>query len=97
MQHINNTSLHLAEYKADYPSKSEETSGLPLMVSGSREWVDIKDIRSNTDDFEDIGSAFSKSSDISIMQAEIGQAKSWLFRQKDLVDFAVEWMEANHK
>ncbi len=95
--HLNNTSLHLAEYRADYPSKSEETSGLPLMVSGSREWVDIKDIRSNTDDLEDIGSAFSRSSDISVVQAEIGQAKSQLFRQKDLVDFAVNWMETNRK
>lgn len=97
VEHINNTSLHLAEYRADYPSKSEEASGLPLMVSGRREWVDIKDIRSNTDDLEDIGSAFSRSSDISVVQAEIGQAKSQLFRQKDLVDFAVDWMETNRK
>jgi len=95
--HINNTSLHLAEYRADYPSKSEETSGLPLMVSGRREWVDITDIKSHTDDFEDIGSAFFKSNDISVKEAEIGQARSRLFRQKDLVDFAVRWMEKNRK
>lgn len=95
--HINNTSLHLAEYRADYPSKSEEASGLPLMVSGRREWVDIKDIKSYTDDFKDIGSAFFKSNDISVMEAEIGQAKSQLFRQKDLVDFAIRWMEKNRK
>lgn len=95
--HINNTSLHLAEYRADYPSKSEEASGLPLMVSGRREWVDVKDIRSDTDDLEDIGSAFSRSGDISVVRAEIGQAKSQLFRQKDLVDFAVRWMKKNRK
>ena len=95
--HINNTSLHLAEYRVDYPSKSEETSGLPLMVSGSREWVDIVDIKSYTDDFEDIGSAFFRSSGISVMQAEIGQARSQFFRQRDLVDFTVKWMEANRK
>jgi aminoglycoside 3-N-acetyltransferase len=95
--HINNTSLHLAEYRADYPSKNEEASGLPLMVSGRREWVDIVDIKSYTDDFEDIGSAFSRSSDIYVVQAEIGQAKSQSFRQRDLVDFAVNWMETNRK
>ena len=95
--HINNTSLHLAEYRADYPSKSEEASGLPLMVSGRREWVDIKDIKSYTDDFEDIGSAFFKSKDMSVKEAKIGQARSQLFRQKDLVDFAVSWMEKNRK
>ena len=95
--HINNTSLHLAEYRADYPSKEEEAYGTPIMVSGRREWVDIKDIKSNTDDFEDISSAFSESSGVSIMQAKTGQAKSQLFRQKDLVDFAVDWMEKNRK
>ena len=95
--HTNNTSLHLAEYRADYPSKSEETSGLPLVVSGSREWVDIVDIKSYTDDFEDIGSAFSKSSDISVIEAKIGQARSRFFSQKKLVDFAVSWMEKNRK
>ena len=95
--HINNTSLHLAEYRADYPSKIEEASGLPLMVSGRREWVDIADIKSYTNDFEDIGSAFFKSNNISVVGAEIGQAKSQLFHQKDLVDFAVNWMEKNRK
>ena len=94
---INNTSIHLAEYRADYISKEEEVYGAPIIVSGKRKWVDIKDIKSNTDDFEDIGSAFSKSSDTSIIEAEIGQARSQLFRQKDLVDFAANWMEANRK
>ncbi|MFC2145648.1 aminoglycoside N(3)-acetyltransferase [Actinomycetota bacterium] len=95
--HINNTSLHLAEYRADYPSKSEEASGLPLMVSGHREWVDITDIKSYTDDFEDIGSAFSRSKGISVEEGDIGQAKSQLFSQRKLVDFAVDWMEKNRK
>lgn len=95
--HTNNTSLHLAEYRADYPLKSEEVSGLPLMVSGRREWVDIKDIKSYTDDFKGIGSVFSKSGDIHITGAEIGQAKSQFFSQRKLVDFAVNWMEKNRK
>ena len=95
--HANNTSLHLAEYRADYPSKIEEASGLPLMVSGRRKWVDITDIKSYTDDFEDIGSAFSRSNDVTVREAKIGQSKSQLFRQRELVDFAVKWMEANRK
>ncbi len=97
VEYINNTSLHLAEYRADYPSKSEETSGLPLMVSGRREWVDIKDIKSVTDDFEEIGSAFARSNKGSIVRSGIGQARSLLFSQRDLVDFAVDWMEKNRK
>lgn len=93
----NNTSIHLAEYRADYGSKEEEVCGAPLMVSGERKWVGIKDIRSSTDDFEELGSAFMKEKKELIKISNIGQARSQLFRQRDLVDFAVSWMEANRK
>jgi aminoglycoside 3-N-acetyltransferase len=95
--HINNTSIHLAEYRADYPSKEEESCGTPLMVSGEREWVDIKDIKTYTEDFEKLGSAFMKEKKELIKISNIGQASSQLFHQRDLVDFAVSWMEANRK
>lgn len=95
--YINNTSIHLAEYRASYPSKREEVSGTPLMISGKRKWVDIKDIEPVTDDFEKIGSGFMKDKKSVIRTGYIGQAKSQLIRQKALVDFAVEWMEKNRK
>ncbi|TET51120.1 MAG: AAC(3) family N-acetyltransferase, partial [Actinomycetota bacterium] len=95
--YINNTSIHLAEYRAEYPSKKEEVYGAPLMVSGKRKWVDIKDVKTNTDDFEKLGSDFMKNKESSIRTSNIGQARSQLFRQRDLVDFAVDWMEANRK
>ena len=95
--YINNTSIHLAEYRADYPSKKEEVYGTPLLVSGERKWVDIKDVKTNTDDFEKLGSDFMKNKGSGIRTSNIGQARSQLFRQRDLVDFAVSWMEANRK
>lgn len=95
--HINNTSLHLAESRADYPSKEEEVYGAPLMVSGKRKWVDIKDIKSSTDDLEKLGIDFIEDRGSCIRICDIGQARSQLFRQKDLVDFAVDWMEKNRK
>lgn len=95
--YINNTSIHLAEYRADYPSKKEEVCGAPLMVSGKRKWVDIKDIKTITDDFEKLGSDFIKNKESGISTYHIGQAKSQLLRQKNLVDFAVDWMERNRK
>jgi len=94
---INNTSIHLAEYRADYPSKKEEVSGTPLMVSGKRKWVDIRDIKPITDDFEKIGSDFIKDKGSGVRINHIGQAKSQLLRQKELVDFAVNWMEINRR
>jgi len=93
----NSTSLHLAEYRADYPSKKEEVSGTPLIIEGKRKWVDLKDIKPVTDDFEKLGSGFVKNKEADIRTGYIGQAKSQLFRQKDLVDFAVNWMEKNRK
>lgn len=93
----NNTSFHLAEYRADYSSKEEEINGAPLMVSGKRKWVDLKDIKSSTEDFKELGSAFLNNKKGLIKISRIGQAKSQLFRQRDLVDFAVKWMEANRK
>ncbi len=93
----NSTSLHLAEYRADYPSKTEEVCGAPLIVSGKRKWVDLKDIKPFTEDFETLGSDFIKNKEVDIRTGYIGQAKSQLFHQKDLVDFAVNWMERNRK
>lgn len=93
----NSTSLHLAEYRADYPSKKEEVCGTPLMVSGKRKWVDLKDITPVTDDFENLGSEFVKNKEADTRTGYIGQARSQLFSQKDLVDFAVNWMERNRK
>jgi len=93
----NSTSLHLAEYRADYPSKKEEVSGAPLMVSGKRKWVDLKDITPVTEDFENLGSEFIKNKEADIRTGYVGQARSQLFSQKDLVDFAVNWMERNRK
>lgn len=95
--HSSNTSIHLAEYRADYSSKKEEISGAPLMFSGKRKWVELKDIKNISDDFEKVGSEFMESRALDISAGYIGQAKSQLIRHKALVDFAVEWMEKNRK
>lgn len=95
--HINSTSLHLAEYRADYPSKMEEICGAPLLAKGKRKWVNLKDVTLVIDDFEKLGFEFMKNKEADIRTGYIGQAKSQLFCQKDLVDFAVDWMEKNRK
>ena len=45
------------------------------------------------EDFEDIGEAFEKENEISI--GKIGEATIRLMNQRELVDFAVGWMEKN--
>lgn len=51
--------LHLAEYRADYPGKEWATQGAPVMIDGERQWVTFEDLEGDSDDFEAIGKAFA--------------------------------------
>jgi aminoglycoside 3-N-acetyltransferase len=92
-----NTSLHLAEYRADYRGKKQEENCAPVLVHGVRQWVCYTDIEYDTDDFERIGADFEREAqdrgDVAV--GRIGLAESRLIRQRKLVDFATEWMERN--
>lgn len=93
--HEKNTSLHLAEYRADFPGKKEIKQGAPLYINGERHWVELRDFEEHSeDDFKEIGSAFRMSGGTAL-EGRIGQAESVLIPQKDLIDFAVNWMESN--
>ncbi len=92
--HANNTSLHLAEYRADFPGKRERPNGAPLIVDGVRRWVDVLDLDVNASDFPRIGDAFARETDL-VRTGQIGNATALLMPQRTLVDFAVGWMEAH--
>ena len=91
--HGNDTSLHLAEYRASYPGKHWERQGAPLLVEGQRQWVAYDDLDLNDDDFETIGAAFEATGQAQI--GPVGSGEARLMRQRPLVDFAVRWMEAH--
>lgn len=92
--HDNNTSLHLAEYRADYPSKEPREFAAPIMVDGRREWTAFADININADDFTEIGKDFDDATGL-IRHGRVGQARAQLMPQPELVDFAVRWMTLN--
>ena len=93
--HDRNTSLHLAESRAAFPGKKEIRQGAPVLVDGKRRWVIIKEIEEHSEqDFAQIGAAYQKAGE-TILTGKIGQAESQLIPQRELVDFAVHWMEAN--
>ena len=94
VSHSNNTSLHLAEYLSDYPTKTRETQAAAMMVDGRRQWVKYEVLSVDTDDFEQVGAAYEASIGYTIGQVGIGSAR--LFAQKALVDFAVTWF-AEHR
>jgi aminoglycoside 3-N-acetyltransferase len=94
--HDSNTSLHLAEYRADYPGKQVVKNGAPVMIKNRRVWQELQDIKLDDSDFEAIGADFSQAESL-VRHGHIACAKAQLFPQPALVDYAVVWIERNRK
>lgn len=90
--HGSNTSLHLSEYRARWPSKKNAPQGAPILVDGERRWVEYEDLEWDDEDFPAIGAAFeAETGEVRI--GKVARAESRLMRQRPLVDFGVRWME----
>jgi len=89
--HWNNTSLHLAEFRADFRGKRLLHSGCAMQVDGQRQWVEYDTLLLSTDDFGPVGDAFDAAHPVKVHQ--IVDAEVRFFPQRALVDFAVPWME----
>ena len=92
--HGNNTSLHLAEHRAqiDMPT---ETDGAAVLRDGQREWVVFQRPSFDDEDFESLGIAYELEHEEQVRVGPIGQATARLLQQRPLVDFGVDWLEAN--
>lgn len=90
--HDTNTSLHLAEYRADL-GLGRVSNTAPVLRDGERVLVEYEDIDLTTEDFLDIGSAFEN--EHAVATGNVGDADATLLDQRSIVDFAVEWMETN--
>ena len=90
-----NTSLHLAEYRATYPSKAYKKCGAPITQNGGRIWATFEDLDLKNDDFLEIGKAYEESEG-EVSKRRVGYSESTLIPQRELVDFAVKWM-GNHR
>lgn len=88
-----NTSFHLAENRVPNPPLAWE--GSPVLVNGERVWKKYREVAFDTDRFGELGEAFEASPDRPVTNGRIGVAESKLFRQRDGVDFAVEWLQDN--
>ncbi|NBI06245.1 aminoglycoside N(3)-acetyltransferase [Senegalia massiliensis] len=88
VNHDNNTSLHLSEYRSRIREKCKLQA--PIIEDNKRVWKTFNDIDLDTDEFEEIGKEFEENNDINI--GYIGSSKSRLFKQREIVDFATKWM-----
>jgi len=92
VDHVNNTSLHLAEYRSQYKGKITGHFCMPININGQRYWQDFEDIKPDDSDFNQIGESFEKEYPDKIRISRIGMAQASLFHQKDIVDYALSWM-----
>ena len=86
-----NTSLHLADVRADYPGKHTVTEHSAVLEDGNRVWKSYETLYVDGEDFTQIGEAFEAQHRVA--KAPLGNSRIVLMKQRELVDFAVEWIE----
>lgn len=95
--HDCNTSLHLAQYVADFDKTVVEDGGA-IIEDGERTWVSYEDYDRHDDswieDCRRLGGEYDEAFDPAV--GTVGRAESKLVSQPDLVDFAIDWFE-EHK
>lgn len=89
--HDRNTSLHLAEYRAMWPSKRHTTFGSPVLIDGTRRWLEVDDLDFDDSDFARLGEDFERDTGATLI-GKVGAASARLMRQRVLVDYAAEWI-----
>lgn len=88
-----NTSLHLADARAEYPGKHLTTEHSAIMINGKREWKAYQTLSVDGEDFEEIGRDFELQG--KTFREPLGNSSICLMRQRELVDFAVDWIRKN--
>ncbi len=94
VNHDRNTSLHLAEHKANF-QKEKEIQGSPIIQDGKKLWLEYEDLKYDDSDFIEVGEAFENK--IDYQEFNIGHTTARLLPQKQLVDFAAKWFSKNRK
>jgi len=93
--HENNTSLHVAEVRANWPGKRMVSEGTAMVVNGVRQWVAFQMVNQDTDDFNIIGDSYEAAH--GLPRGQVGNAEVRFMKQRPLIDYAVQWMEQNRK
>ncbi len=93
--HGNNTSLHLAEHRADHP-KQMKTEGAPLMIDGARRWVTYTDLEHDDSDFVELADAFVAAGGHE-QRSTLGLAEIVTCGVREIVDFATPWISAHRR
>lgn len=89
-----NTSIHLAEYRAQW-KKPLSTEWSAVLDNGVRRRVSYETIAVDDSDFVDLGAAWE--SERGIEPVRVGDAEIRCFDQRPFVDWSVKWLERRRK
>ena len=90
-----NTSIHLAETIADFPTKKFTKESSAILVNGVREWVTYETQEVDDSDFIQLGNDYDHDAFVEVKK--IGNANVRLLNQRNFVDYSVKWLEKNRK
>lgn len=90
-----NTSLHLADARAEYPGKHMVTESSAIRIDGQRIWKSYETLAVDGGDFSAIGEAFEQTG--KVRHVPLGNGNLSMMSQRELVDFAVKWIGENRK
>jgi aminoglycoside 3-N-acetyltransferase len=91
--HSRNTSIHLAEYRANYPGKHIETHGCAVLVDDKHQWVTYETLMPESGDFDALGADYESAHPDAVRYGQVGNAVTRLMKVRPLVDYAVRWLE----
>lgn len=94
VDHGNDTSLHLAEHRATWPSRSWRTDGAPMVVDGERRWVSYRTLNLDEEPFETLALAYEAAGGEQ-QRAPLGLTTVRSCAMRPLVDFAVGWLSTH--
>lgn len=90
-----NTSIHLADARAEYESKHMVKESSAILEAGKRVWKTYETLYVDGEDFIAIGTDFEKK--CVVHKEQLGNATLRFMKQRELVDFAIKWIEENRK
>lgn len=91
--HANNTSLHLAETRAQWSTKASSRQSAMINVEGEPTLASWVSVETDESDFGLIGDAFDQAGNQTT--GPVGAGTGIVMSQRTLVDFGVAWIESN--
>ncbi len=88
--HDANTSLHLAEHRATWPTRATTPQGAPVLEGGKRRWATWQELDYEADDFAAIGEHLEVTGLVRL--GPVGMGTGRLMAQRAVVAAAASWM-----